>query len=326
MYRINKAAVVGGDLRQIAAAGRLRERGIETLLYGFESGERTSGTVDSLCCSSRAANDGLNSYLTRLGSLPAPDLNSALEGCDAAILPLPVSNDRINLSMPFSDNVITLDELIFALKRHGIKLVCGGRLDSVFAARCETEGIVCFDYFAREEFAVANAVPTAEGALAIALNELAVTLNGSQALVVGFGRIGRLLAKSLSALGAHTTVSARRADDFAWIRALGYDCADSTQLRDYFAKHKPVVIFNTVPSRLLGRAELELVGDDSLIIDLASNPGGVDIQAAGALGRRVIWALSLPGKSAPLTAGRIIADTICDWAGCESCKGDGKKC
>ena len=186
--------------------------------------------------------------------------------------------------------------------------------------------MTCFDYFAREEFAVANAVPTAEGALAIALNELAVTLNGSQALVVGFGRIGRLLAKSLSALGAHTTVSARRADDFAWIRALGYDCADSTQLRDYFAKHKPVVIFNTVPSRLLGRAELELVGDDSLIIDLASNPGGVDIQAAGALGRRVIWALSLPGKSAPLTAGRIIADTICDWAESESCKGDDKKC
>lgn len=108
----------------------------------------------------------------------------------------------------------------------------------------------------------------------------------------------------LAALGARVTVSARRADDFAWIRALGYDCADTTRLCDYFSAHAPVVIYNTVPSHILGRSELELIPEDTLIVDLASNPGGVDIQAAGALGRRVIWRCRCPGKTAPLTAGR----------------------
>ena len=49
---------------------------------------------------------------------------------------------------------------------------------------------------------------------------------------------------------------------------------------------------------------------DALILDLASKPGGVDWDAAQALGRRVVWALSLPGKTAPFTAGEIIAKTI----------------
>ena len=326
MYRIKKAAVIGGDLRSIAAAGRLRERGCETRLYGFRSCERTSGEVDSLCCSSRAADDGLTAYLSKLGEPPAPNLASALDGCDTAILPLPATSDRVHLSMPFSDESLTLDELIYTMKRQGIRLVCGGRLDADFAARCEAEGMTCFDYFAREEFAVANAVPTAEGAIAIALDELAVTLSGSEVLVVGFGRIGKLLAMKLAALGARVTVSARRADDFAWIRALGYDCADTTRLCDYFSAHAPVVIYNTVPSHILGRSELELIPEDTLIVDLASNPGGVDIQTAGALGRRVIWALSLPGKSAPLTAGRIVADTICDWAESQMSEGGDAKC
>ena len=70
------------------------------------------------------------------------------------------------------------------------------------------------------------------------------------------------------------------------------------------------IIFNTVPRTVLGEEELKIIGKGTLIIDLASKPGGVDIKAADKMGMSVIWALSLPGKVAPVTSGRIIADTI----------------
>ena len=314
MNRIKKAAVIGGDLRSIAAAERLREYGCETRLFGFAAKSGASkGAVDSLCCSSCAANDGLPSYIEQIGGLLAPDLDTALDGCDSVILPLPASNDKIHLTMPFSDTQLPLVELQRLMRWHNIELVCGGKLDKAFIESCESAGMTCFDYYEREEFAVANAVPTAEGAIAIAMNELAVTLDNSEILVVGFGRIGKMLSQKLSALGAKVTVSARRADDFAWIKALGLEYTETGKLADYFKLHAPAVVFNTVPHRVFGKSELDVIRKGTLIIDLASNPGGVDIQAAGAAGHRVIWALSLPGKTAPLTAGRIIADTVTGW-------------
>ncbi|MGM9936476.1 MAG: dipicolinate synthase subunit DpsA, partial [Candidatus Ornithomonoglobus sp.] len=68
--------------------------------------------------------------------------------------------------------------------------------------------------------------------------------------------------------------------------------------------------FNTVPALILTGEVLEKVRQDTLIIDLASKPGGIDFDAAAELGLRVIWALSLPGRVAPVTAGIIIKDTI----------------
>lgn len=63
---------------------------------------------------------------------------------------------------------------------------------------------------------------------------------------------------------------------------------------------------------ILDQEHLLALSDHALIIDLASNPGGVDFDAASAMGRRVIHALSLPGKVAPITAGDMIKDTICN--------------
>ena len=51
---------------------------------------------------------------------------------------------------------------------------------------------------------------------------------------------------------------------------------------------------------------------NTLIIDLASSPGGVDVSAAKKLNSRVLWASSLPGKYAPESAGELIADCIGD--------------
>ena len=140
------------------------------------------------------------------------------------------------------------------------------------------------------------------------MEELPVTIQGLRALVIGNGRIGRAVAGRLSCLGADVTVSARRADDFARIEAACWHVLDTRQLAGHLAGFELVV--NTVPAPVLGAAGLAELPFDCLLIDLASKPGGIDFDAAAALGRRAIWALSLPGKVAPISAARAIRDTI----------------
>lgn len=163
------------------------------------------------------------------------------------------------------------------------------------------------DYGRDERVTARNAVPTAEGAIQIAMEQLNVTLWRSNCLVVGFGRIGKVLARVLHGLGANVTVSARSAADRGLIEALGYE-ADETGV--YSKGLDYACVFNTVPAPVLPEAQLLRVPRDCLLIDLASRPGGVDFNACRALGLQAVHALSLPGKAAPATAGRIIADFI----------------
>ena len=140
------------------------------------------------------------------------------------------------------------------------------------------------------------------------MEHMPITIHGAKVLVVGFGRVGRLTAQRFQALGARVSVAARRYDQLAWAQAMGYGGEHLGQLKDWLCGYDLIV--NTVPAQVLGQGELEAVKPDCLILDLASKPGGVDLSAAGELGLTVIWALSLPGKVAPSTAGAAIKSTI----------------
>lgn len=153
-----------------------------------------------------------------------------------------------------------------------------------------------------------NAVPTAEGAIEIAITETPFTIHGSKSLVLGYGKIGKILSKDLYALGAQTYVEARKYADLAMIEGHGYEPLPLDNLKDHI--HEFDIIFNTIPSLILDDEILTKVKKDALIIDLASKPGGIDFDAAKAYGLKVIWALSLPGKIAPVSSGAIIKDTI----------------
>ena len=114
----------------------------------------------------------------------------------------------------------------------------------------EALGLTVEDYFLREELAVANAAATAEGAVQTAMERLDRTLLGLDCLVLGFGRIGKLLSCRLHGLGARVTATARRPEDLAWIRAYGYRALETGKLDGCLGAFGAV--FNTVPFPVLG--------------------------------------------------------------------------
>ena len=164
------------------------------------------------------------------------------------------------------------------------------------------------DFLSRDDFAILNAIPTVEGALELALREMPVTLHGAQALVIGYGRIGKLLCRHLSGLGAIVACAARRDPHFAWMKALGVRPLHTLRLDGALGGFD--VIFNTVPHLVLPYARLRELPSRCLLIDLASCPGGIDFKAAERLGLRCEWALSLPGKYAPVSAAIYMRDTL----------------
>lgn len=145
-----------------------------------------------------------------------------------------------------------------------------------------------------------NARITAHCAIRLAMEKLPCILHGCQVLVVGWGRIGKCLAKLLKDLGAYVTVAARKDSDRAMLDALGYDTLDTRQLSGSLLRFR--VIFNTAPEMVLPGETIETARKDCLKIDLASRPG---IDAPD-----VIFARGLPSRYAPESSGRLIAKTL----------------
>lgn len=276
----NSFAVIGGDKRQLFAAKSIADDGFTVTLGGFDK-------------------------LISIGNLEMASPIEAALCSEIIILPLPAVKEENKINAPFSNEVVYLDDgLVKAMQ--GKKIFCGMK-EKLFTAAPKLNRNLVYDYFDREELAVLNAVPTAEGAVEIAMREFEGTISGSKCLVCGFGRIGKVLANILKGLGADVTISARKKSDIAWGQIYGYKAVSTDDL----IKCKNCdIIFNTIPALVFDSILLAHIAMDSILIDLASAPGGVDFAAAKRLNIDVIQALSLPGKAAPKTAGEIIKNTI----------------
>lgn len=175
---------------------------------------------------------------------------------------------------------------------------------------CAETGVQLVEFRERDEFAWRNAVPTAEGAVEMAIRQTDHTLQGSETLVLGFGRSATALAQTLRGLGARVSVAARSPVDRARAYALGISAHPLPELRQLAARAD--VIFNTIPAVLLREDVLSQMRPGAVIIDVASAPGGTDFAAARKLGLSAHLAPGLPGIIAPKTAGRIVAQTVLD--------------
>ena len=278
MTNKNKIALIGGDIRQLYCGSALNENGYETALFGFDTYE---------------------------SSVP---LSEAVKDAAALIFPVPVmKGDYLNL--PLSNDKLSLSVLMSSLPdADGKVLAAGGMISPEMKTALEEKGYTVFDLCENETFNYLNAIPTAEGAVSLAMSHTKITLNGSGCLVIGYGRIGRVLSRMLKALGAAVTVVARKEKDRTEAESEGMAARDYKYLPSVCSSAD--VIFNTVPAVVLENDALSKVRKDVPVIELASKPGGVDTVSALKYGTRVISAQSLPGRVAPVTAGRVIARCI----------------
>ena len=214
--------------------------------------------------------------------------------------------DCILLPLPLDESRTPLAELLRAAKPGALAL--GGRVSEEAASIAREAGVELVDYFARPELTVYNAVPTAEGCIGILLAERTRTLWGANILLLGFGAVGQALGVRLAALGAEVTVCARRPEQRALAESLGLRAAELCRLTALAPAFDTVV--NTVPAPVLCDAVLTQLRPGSLVVDLASQPGGTDFAAARRLGHRAVHALSLPAACAPETAGEAVARTV----------------
>lgn len=216
--------------------------------------------------------------------------------------------DYILLPLPLDAARTPLAELLRAARPGALAL--GGMLSAEAQAIAAEAGVELLDYFARPELAVRNAIPTAEGCIGILMARRTRTLWGSAVLVLGFGPVGQALGVRLAALGAQVTVAARRPAQQALAESLGLRAAPLSRLEALAPAFDTVV--NTIPAPVLPAAVLARLRPASLIVDLASRPGGVDFAAAAHCGHTALHALSLPAACAPETAGEAVARTVCE--------------
>ncbi len=280
MYR-RKYAVLGGDMRNLYLAELLKKDYQYVEIYGFEKSGKPWAIKNS-------------------------PLDYVLDGARVIVGGIPLMSDNSYLTTPLSREKLTIGEVLEKIPENS--LFIAGKIPDHITKQFAEKKVKCLDIVEREELAVLNAVPSAEGAIHILLQELPMTLMGSRILIVGYGRIGKVLAKMLQGFGAEVWAAARKYSDIAWIEAQGLKPVPMYQLARYVSDMDAIV--NTAPALVITKEILEKTRNDCFLLDLASVPGGIDFKAAEAFGFKVNWALGLPGKIAPLTAGDIIRRTI----------------
>lgn len=268
-----KFAVIGGDGRNLAAAQIFMNQGWDTTLYGV---------------------------LTEKSNIPmASDFRTAVETADVVLLPLPLTKDGVSVYAPALSEAIPISDLLSHVNKDAF--LFGGACDTISDQRV-------IDYAKREDFALLNAVPTAEGAFLLALQHRKQTVFGSRVGILGFGRVAARTATLFHAAGADISVFARKAEARASAKLQGYHAYDFKSLKKEACTWDLVI--NTVPARLLGFDILQEMRKECLILDLASAPFGLDFNEAKEIGFCAICASALPGKYFPESAGKMIADTI----------------
>lgn len=225
-----------------------------------------------------------------------------LEDADVIVCPIPFSKDGINVN----NEKITIEELIKIAGKD--KIIITGAIKSELKQKFNENEIKFYDLMDYEEFSVMNAIATSEGAIKKAIEMTDYTLNSSNVLILGYGRIGKILAHNLSGFGAEIYCEARNKKDIALIKSMGYNDVDLNELDNILPKVD--IIFNTIPSMMLDSKRLDLLKENICIIDLASVPGGVDFEYAAKKKINTCWYLAIPSKDSPYSAALYIKETI----------------
>lgn len=278
-------SVIGGDLKSVKLIELLAKEDFLIYTYGLENSEELENTNVKRCKS----------------------IEEVIEKSEIIIGPVPMTNDNVNFTAPFTEEKIAIEDFIKAVAGKE-KLFIAGKISDADTEKLLSCGVKSIDLFKREEYVVLNTIATAEGTLQIAMENTQKTVHGSNVLIMGFGRVGKVLAKMLDGIGAKVSCEARKHSDIAWIKAYGYNPIMLSELDTELGNFD--IIINTIPFQILDANRLDYIKKECVVIDLSANPGGVDRKAAREKELNVIWALSLAGKVAPITSAEFIKETL----------------
>ncbi|HCF50414.1 MAG TPA: dipicolinic acid synthetase subunit A [Syntrophomonas sp.] len=278
-----KIAVLGGDDREAILVHELVKMGATVTVAGFPR--------DMVCH----------------GALPVNTVEDACKEAEVVIMPLPGTNPEGVIRAVYTEEPLLLTySALQMLPAHALVIIGSAR--PYLKEWCETLNLSLLEIAEIDEIAIPNSIPTAEGALQIAIMESRITIHGSKSCVIGFGRVGITLARCLKALGAEVTVVARNQGQLARAQEMGCRRAEYDQLKQIMKDSD--LVFNTVPALVLTAESLKHANPNMVVIDLATQPGGTDFEAANNFGLKAILAPGLPGKVAPVTSGKILAEVV----------------
>jgi dipicolinate synthase subunit A len=285
---MNYFGIVGGDIRLAKLTELLSKENIVNV-YGINS-------------------EFINREFNEKGSsnIRFSNLEECVFESDFVIYSIPFSRDGTNINAPLYDGKISIQNLLDSLNNNTI--LFAGQINETIQDKLIEKDIRFVDLLEIEELTIQNCIITAEGAIQVAMEESNFCLHDSNVLILGYGRIGKILANMLTGFGCRIYCEARKDSDLAYINAYGYVPIRLAELDNNLDKFS--YIFNTVPATILDSNRLDHIKQDAIIIDLASSPGGIDYEYAKKRGIKAILALSLPGKVAPLASAKYLFDAI----------------
>jgi len=226
---------------------------------------------------------------------------------DSIILPVRGISTDGTLEAVFSENKIELSSEWFKQLKPGT-IVFSGIASADLKNACKEADVQLVTLMDRDDVAIYNSIPTAEGILMMAMENTDFTIHGSHIVVTGFGRVGQTVARMFKGLGARVTVCSKSTAERARIAELGAKPISFEELP--LIASKADIVINTIPSLVIDRSVICELPAHGIILDLASKPGGTDFDYAAQRGVKAILAKSLPGIVAPKTSGKILADVI----------------
>lgn len=228
---------------------------------------------------------------------------TSIQKADIIICPIPFTRDNIKIN----NSNMSIKELT-DIENIETKIIYTGAINNFAKEKLKEKNIKVIDIMDEESFAIKNAIATSEGAIKKVIEMTPFTLNKSNILILGYGRIGKILSHYLSSFGAKLYVEARSKKDIALIKSMGYNEVELEKIEEYL----PIadVVINTIPSVVIDKNRVELLNSNSVFLDLASSPGGVDFEALKQRNIKSCWYLSIPSKDSPLSAAKYIKETI----------------
>lgn len=276
--------VFGGDARQLEIIRKMLILDAKITLLGFEQ-----------------LDDGfIGATKKTVGETDWPTV-------DAIILPVAGTHLDGKVDSIFSDHMSKLT--VEQLKKTPEHCVVFSGISNSYLDNCmRVANRKLIKLMDRDDIAIYNSIPTAEGTIMMAIQHMDSTIHRSKVAVLGLGRVGMSVARAFSALGADVSVVVRKAEHLARVTEMGLEGFYSEDLKNVL-RHVDLCI-NTVPAKIVTADVLVEMPLHALIIDLASKPGGTDFNYAEKRGMKALLAPSLPGIVAPKTAGQILADSI----------------